>query len=581
MDYNKNYKEWLNKADSATKEQLLAISDNDNEIKECFSLPLAFGTAGMRGIIGAGTYRMNEYTVRRATKGLADYILSIDKADDGVVVAYDTRIFSYEFALAVARVLSYNKIKVFLYEDVRPVPMCSFAIRETNAIAGVMITASHNPKEYNGYKVYGSDGAQMSPDATDEIVNYIEKIEDYFSVKYADVISTERSAVQGRGGIKLNNYITVIGETIDKKYFDIISKLSLSVEAIAAESKELKIVYTPIHGTGYKPVMRILKRMGLAIDVVQEQISPDGRFPTVTAPNPENADTLKMGIELAEKINSEVVIGTDPDGDRMGIALRGDDNNFYLLNGNQIGVLLLDYILTRHVEKGTLPANAAAIKTIVTTSLAKKVAENFGIAIYDVLTGFKYIGEKIKQWEIDGKHTFVFGYEESYGYLCGTHARDKDAVVASMLFAEMVAYYKYIGTSVHQRLQELFKKYGYYVDKNVAITYKGLDGMQKMATIMDTIRNITIKDIAGYNVEFFSDYNTSITTNSDGSTKKILLPKSNVLYYGLEGGDWVCVRPSGTEPKLKVYVSISEKDREKTQKKADAIINYMIQEYMQ
>lgn len=577
MEYINRYNEWLIKVNSVEKEELLKIKDSDKDIKERFSLPLEFGTAGMRGVIGIGTFRMNEYTVRRATKGLADYINSLGAkaAKKGVVIAYDTRHLSYEFAIAVARVLANNKINSFVFEDVRPVPICSFAIRHLKASAGVMITASHNPKEYNGYKVYGPDGAQMSPEATDMVVEYIEKIEDYFSIAVDDIDSESHLDVYGADNEYINEYIKIIGESVDAPYYESISLQSLSKEAVEQEASSLKIVYTPIHGAGYKPVMRILEQMGIPVNIVKEQAEADPNFSTVSAPNPENADTLALGIKLANELGSDVVIGTDPDCDRMGIALRGDNSEFYLLNGNQIGALLLDYILRRKKETGTLPENAAAVKTIVTTTLAAKIAASYGVKIYDVLTGFKFIGEKIKEWEADKSHTFIFGYEESFGYLAGTHSRDKDAVVSSMLFAEMVAYYKNIGTSVSKRLQELYSTFGYYVENSVAITYKGLDGMVRMAEIMANVRAEKFTDIAGYQVEFFSDYSTSLTLYKDNNIEKILLPKANVLYYGLSGGDWVCVRPSGTEPKLKVYVSASAPNRADAENKAQSILKYM------
>lgn len=577
MNYLSIYKQWLSSVNDLDKQELLSIEKDNNEIKERFSLPLEFGTAGMRGVIGIGTYRMNVYTVQRATKGLSDYVLSLgdDAMKSGVVIAYDTRRFSYEFALAAAKVLSYYKINCYLFEDVRPVPICSFAVRYLKATAGIMITASHNPKEYNGYKVYGDDGAQMSPEATAKVVEYINKVKDYFCIPSADVDVNSRKDIIGADNKYINEYVKVVGESIDREYFKALSKLSLSKEAIARQAKSIKIVYTPIHGAGYKPVMRVLEQMGLPINVVAEQAEPDINFSTVSAPNPENQDTLSLGIKLADELGSDVVIGTDPDGDRMGIALRGGDNQFYLLNGNQIGVLLLDYILRRKTETGTLPENAAVVKTIVTTSLANKVVSSYGAKIYDVLTGFKFIGEKIKQWESNNLHTFMFGYEESYGYLAGTHSRDKDAVVASMLFAEMVAYYMDLGITITERLQQIYEKHGYYTDKSVAITYKGLDGMARMAEIMCSLREITINEIAGYNVEFFSDYNKSLTIHKDGKSEEIYLPKSNVLYYGLSGGDWACVRPSGTEPKLKIYVSVSADSKIQADDKAQAIIDYM------
>lgn len=571
MDHISTYKEWLNTVSGSEREELVALAANDEELKERFTLPLAFGTAGMRGTLGLGTYRMNEYTVRRATYGLAEYIIQLGEQDKGVVISYDTRNKSYEFALTAAKVLAAKKIKAYLFENVRPVPICSFSIGYFKAIAGIMITASHNPKEYNGYKVYGSDGAQMSPEATERVVKIIEK-SGYFGIDEAEVNIKCREDIIGLDGTNINPYIEVVGKSVDEAYYNIISKLSLSPDAVSQEGKNLKIVYTPLHGTGYIPVTTILKRMNIPCSVVEEQALPDGDFPTVKVPNPEQPDALALGVELADKLNSDVVIGTDPDADRMGVAIRNNEGKFVLLNGNQIGALLMDYILKRHTEKGTLPSNAAVVKTIVTTSLAKKIADSYGVKCFDVLTGFKFIGEKIKEWGENNKHTFMFGYEESYGYLAGTHAKDKDAVVSAMLFAEMVCYYKSLNVSLYNRLIELFESFGYFVEKNIALVFKGLDGMKIMADKMDMLAQTEISELDGIKVEYLSNYNDSITTYSDGKQEKILLPKSNVLYYMLDSGDWVCARPSGTEPKLKLYVSASGVNAAEAEQKADKLI---------
>lgn len=572
MTYNEEYAKWLNSVDEGDKAELESIAGNEKEKAERFSLPLAFGTAGMRGIIGIGSFRMNEYTVRRATLGLAKFI--IDEGEEackkGVVIAYDTRIKSFEFALAAARVLAANKINVYFFENVRPVPFCSFAVGELKTAAGIMITASHNPKEYNGYKVYGPDGAQMSPENTADVVKYIYGL-DYFGIEEAAVVTSDRKDIVGKDGFKLNDYIEVIGKTVDEKYYSTISALSLSPEAVKAQCANLRIVYTPIHGTGYIPVTTMLSRMNIPFDLVEEQKSPDGNFPTVKLPNPENPDALALGIKLANEIKADVVIGTDPDADRMGVAVRREDGEFILLNGNQIGAMLADYILRRHTEKGDLPKNAAIVKTIVTTSLAKKIAESYGAECIDVLTGFKFIGEKINKWAVDGERTFMFGYEESYGYLSGTHAKDKDAVVSAMLFAEMVCYYKNVGVSIYQRLQELYAKHGYFVELSEAATFAGLDGMKIMADKMDELGKTEIKEINGEKVVFTDNLNTGVRTYADGRKEKIDLPKSNVYYYSL-GSDWVCARPSGTEPKLKVYVSACGESEEIARNKATALI---------
>ena len=573
MDYKENYEKWLGSCTEEEKKQLLEIADDDKEIRERFTLPLAFGTAGMRGTIALGISNMNVYTVARATKGLADYVngLGKEQAERGVVVSYDTRRMSFEFALITARVLAANKIKVRLFEDVRPVPMCSYAVRHTNAIAGVMITASHNPKEYNGYKVYGEDGAQMSPEATAVVVDFIDKT-DYFGIALADVKTCERNEIKGKDNFALNDYITVIGKSLDEDYYTEISKLSLSPEAVKAEGAKMKLVYSPIHGSGYVPVTTMLSRMGIKAEVVEEQKDPDTEFSTVQMPNPEQPDALALGIKLADKISADVVIGTDPDCDRMGVAVRDDKGEFVLLTGNQIGALLLDYILLRRKERGDLPANGAVVKTIVTTNLADKIAKSYGMTVYDVLTGFKFIGEKIKEWEGSGKHTFMFGYEESYGYLSGTHARDKDAVVASMLFSEMVCYYQYIGKKLYDRLQEIFEKYGYFAETSKSFAFKGLDGMQKMADIMEKARKEYFDEFAGIKTVSKLDFKKRVEVFADGKTVPITLPETNVIKYTLGNDEWVCIRPSGTEPKLKVYVSVNAKSAKEADERRKAVL---------
>lgn len=573
MDHKKTYAMWVENCSDEEKKELLAIADDEKEIKERFTLPLAFGTAGMRGTIALGISNMNVYTVARATKGLADYVNGLGKAEAerGVVVSYDTRRMSFEFALITARVLAANGIKVRLFEDVRPVPMCSYAVRHTNAIAGVMITASHNPKEYNGYKVYGEDGAQMSPEATAVVVGFIDKT-DYFGIKLADVKTTDRNEIKGKDNFALNDFITVIGKSLDEDYYAEISKLSLSPEAVAAEGAKMKLVYSPIHGSGYVPVTTMLSRMGIKAEVVEEQKYPDTEFSTVAMPNPEQPDALKLGIKLADKISADVVIGTDPDCDRMGVAVRDDKGEFILLTGNQIGALLLDYILLRHKERGDLPENGAVVKTIVTTNLADKIAKSYGMTVYDVLTGFKFIGEKIKEWEQNGKHTFMFGYEESYGYLSGTHARDKDAVVASMLFAEMVCYYQYKGKKLYDRLQEIFREYGYFAETSKSFAFKGLDGMQKMSDIMEKARAEYFTDFGGIKTVSKLDFKKRVETFADGNTAPITLPETNVIKYTLGNDEWVCIRPSGTEPKLKVYVSVNAETAEKAEARRKAVL---------
>lgn len=575
MDYNQTYSQWL-QSDELTKEEKARLASlSEDEKKEMFFCPLQFGTAGMRGVLDLGTNRMNVFTVKRATQGLARYVKTLGKEamNRGVVISYDTRRYSSEFAIRVAKVLAHSGINAYLFNAVHPVPMCSFAIRHLGAIAGVMITASHNPKIYNGYKVYGEDGAQMSPESTDKVVEFIDKTP-YFGIKEAQVDLTADN-IKGLDNVKVHPHITVIGDSVDNAYFDTISKLSLSPEAVEKFGKNVKIVYTPVHGSGYVPVTRILSRMGITVNVVKEQAWPDTEFSTVRVPNPEEADTLRLGVELANKIGSDVVIGTDPDADRMGIAIRNDDGKFVLLNGNQIGVLLANYIFLRKKETSTMPSNGALVKTIVTTELARALATSYGVTTFDVLTGFKFIGEKIKEWEQSGEYTYLFGFEESYGSLVGTHARDKDAVVASMMFAEMVCYFDSVGKHVYDVLQGIYNQFGYYVEKARSIAFGGLDGMQKMADIMTQIRSSSFTEIAGTKVLAQSDFVTRKKTYADGKIEDIELPKTNAFKLHLENGDWICVRPSGTEPKLKFYVATSTPTESASEKKAESYLAYM------
>ena len=562
-DWQTTYQTWLSNVDASERETLIAMSEDER--RECFGRELSFGTAGMRGEVGLGTNRMNLYTVRRATAGLADYVLSLGEEGKrrGVVVSYDTRRFSKEFSLAVSEVLSAYGVKSYLFENVRPVPMCSFAVRYLNAAAGVMITASHNPKEYNGYKVYGADGAQMAEEGTAKVVAGISNA-DYFSVPYLPL-----NLADVKDGAKLNEWTTVIGKDVDEAYYGEVLKLTLSPEVTRKRGKDIKLVYTPVHGAGYVPVTTVLSRLGISPAVVEGQAMPDTEFSTVRVPNPENADTLAMGMALGDKTGADVVLGTDPDCDRMGVAVRDNEGKFVLLTGNQIGLLLLDYVLTRKKELGELPKNGAVVKTIVTTTLADRLANDFGVTVFNVLTGFKYIGEKIKEWEQTGEYTYLFGYEESYGSLCGTHARDKDAVVACMLFSEMCLYYEEKGMTVYDRLQSIFGSYGYYIEQNQSVEYKGLDGMEKMANVMKALREKTVEAIGEEKVVSTADYKKGIKVYPDGREEKLTLPTTNAMYYELSDRQFVCVRPSGTEPKLKLYVLVFSDNKEKATEKAN------------
>ena len=557
MDYKKTYLEWLN--DPALNEEaraeLLSIKDDEKEIEYRFGAELKFGTAGMRGLIGAGTNMMNVYTVRRATKGLSDYIGTLGEIarSRGVAISYDTRRKSGEFALAAAGVLLKNGIKVYIYENARPVPMLSYAVRKLGCVAGIMITASHNPKEYNGYKVYGEDGAQMSPEATERVVGFIKKITDYLSVE------TEKL---GCMGCAVKAGATVIGTQFEQNYYNELYKLCLSGDAVAKEGKNVKLVYTPVHGTGYVPVTTVLKMLGINATVVKEQVEPDPEFSTVAVPNPEYKETLSMGIALADKIGADVVFGTDPDSDRLGVALRNDFGKFEALSGNQVGVLLLYYVLTRLKERGELSGDCFAVKSFVSTGLAKCVCDDFGVELKEVPVGFKYIGEKIKIAEESGKGTFVFGFEESCGYLRGTHARDKDAVVAGMLFAELVCYCKVKNTSVFKVLGEIYEKYGYFVDKTESVAFSGLNAMDDMNKAVASVGKKNLTVIGGRPVAAIRNYLTGERISCGNVTEKLEFSGLNCLYFELKGGGFVCLRPSGTEPKLKIYYSVTGESKD-------------------
>ena len=555
MDYKAEYEKWLNSPamNEEGKKELASVSDDNKAIEYRFGAELEFGTAGMRGIIGYGTNMMNVYTVRRATQGLSEYIKSLGAAamKRGVVISYDTRRKSDEFARAAAGVLAANGIVAYLFSDVHPVPMLSYAVRKLGTTAGIMITASHNPKEYNGYKVYGEDGAQMSPEATEVVVGFIEKIADYFSVREA-------------AGSSL---IKKVPASVDKSYYKKLTKLTLSPEAVKKVGKDLKLVYTPVHGSGYVPVTTILKKLKINVTVVPEQVKKDTEFSTVEVPNPEFKETLSMGIALAQKINADVVFGTDPDSDRLGVAVKDDKGEFVALSGNQVGILLLDYILTRLKEDGKLPANGVVVKSFVTTGMAKAICDDFGVELVDVPVGFKFIGEKIKEYEADHSHTFLFGFEESCGYLRGTEgSRDKDAVVASMLCAEMVCYYTYKKQSVYGRLMDIYAHYGYVLDRNISIKYSGLNAMKEMNAVVDACKTKKAEKFDIYNVVAVRDYSASVRRLTDGTEETLNIPKTNAVYYELENGSFICVRPSGTEPKLKIYYSVRAKDEESAEK---------------
>lgn len=556
MDYKVVYDNWLTSPYLCPEgvKELREISDDDKAIEYAFGAELEFGTAGMRGIIGYGTNKMNIYTVRRATQGLAEFIKAkgYSAMKKGVAISYDTRRNSELFARTAAGVLLYNDIKVYVYPEPRPVPMLSYAVRKLGCCAGIMITASHNPKEYNGYKVYGADGAQMSVEDTAEVVKYISAVTDYFSVK-----ETQVKEIKKRGNPAA---LSVIDKRTEKSYYDELVKLTLSKKAVKEVGKKIKIVYTPVHGSGFVPVTTILKRLKIRVTPVEEQTNPDPDFSTVEVPNPEFKETLKMGIALADKIKADVVFGTDPDCDRLGVAVRNDDGEFVALTGNQTGVLLLDYILLRLRVENKTPTNGVVIKSFVSTGLAALVCDNYGVELVETPVGFKFIGEKIKEYEADGSHTFIFGFEESCGYLRGTHARDKDAVVASMLFAEMTCYYQSVGKSVYGRLKEIYDKYGYVADVTDSVKYSGLNAMSDMNVAVERMREKKVENVGIYSISAVRDYLKGERT-SGGEVKKLDISGVNCLYYELLSGGFICLRPSGTEPKLKIYYSVKAKDK--------------------
>jgi phosphoglucomutase len=551
---------WLESERLSSKEhiELLELSSNTKEKEYRFGKTLEFGTAGMRGLIGMGTNMMNRHMVNWATQALANFIKATDNAlSRGVVISYDTRRMSREFAVSCATVLATNGIKTYLYNEVHPVPMLSYAVRKLNAFAGIMITASHNPKEYNGYKVYGEDGAQMSPEATKNVVNFMSKIGSALS---DEILFDEHSFKK----------VKKVPKFVDASYYRALKKLSLSKKEVKKVGKTIKLVYTPVHGSGYVPVTKILKKLGITATVILEQAKPDTEFSTVKVPNPEYAETLSIAIEKAKEIGADVVFGTDPDCDRLGVAIK-DGEEFKSLSGNQVGVLLLDYILKRLKEKGKLNSSNFAVISFVTTSLAKSVANDYGIDLMETPVGFKYIGEKIKIYDDTGRRKFIFGFEESCGYLRGTHARDKDGVVASMLFAEMFCYYTYNGVSIKDRLEEIYKKYGYVVDKSVSVEYSGLNAMDEMNKVVNSMRKSTVKTIGREKVKATRDYLTLTKKITNGDLVKIDCDTANAVYYELEGGGFVCLRPSGTEPKLKIYYSVKGEDLNTAQKRFEKL----------
>lgn len=562
--YLENYQRWL-KSSALTqceKDELEAIKDDDNEIKFRFSSYLSFGTAGLRGIMKVGMNAMNTYTVAHATQGLAAIINECGRGSDGVVIAYDSRNNSEIFAHKAAEVLSAANIKVYIFDSLRPTPELSFALRYLKCVAGVNITASHNPKQYNGYKAYWDDGAQLSPEHADAVSAQISKLDIFDDVKAKPF---DEAVKNGR--------IIIIGKDVDNAYLDMVNAQAVNPNAVKQVADDLKIVYTPLHGAGYKMVPEILERIGLKhLYRVEEQFVLDGNFPTVQKPNPEYAQVFTLGINLANKVGSDLIIATDPDSDRVGVMARNKKGDFETITGNQMGALLLDYIITAYENTNTMPEDPYAIKTIVTTEIVSKICESHNIKLYNVLTGFKFIGEVIKKHEQSGKGSFIFGFEESYGYLKGTYARDKDAVVASMLICEMTAYYKLKNMTLIDALDMLYERYGFYYESNIEIYMEGLDGPSKINALIDGYRNNLPKSLGRARVMRFGDYKSGeIMDIVSGKSSPTGLPKSNVLSFGLENGDVILVRPSGTEPKIKFYFLLCGENIDDTKNK---IIEY-------
>lgn len=552
MDYKQKYDQWLEDDyfDAETKKELQSISGDDKEIKERFYKDLEFGTAGLRGIIGAGTNRMNIYTVGKATQGLANYIVSQgeETVKKGVAIAYDSRNMSPEFAETTALIMAANGIPVHIYPSLRPVPMLSFAVRHLDCTAGVVITASHNPPEYNGYKVYWSDGGQVPAPRDGEITAEVNKVTDYKDIKK---ISLEEA--------KSKKLYNVIDSAVDDAFIENIKAQALNSDLVKQLGDDFKVVYTPIHGSGNVPVRRALEEAGFKnVYVVKEQEQPDGNFPTVGYPNPENPDVFTLAIALAKEKNADIIVGTDPDADRVGAVVKDDKGDYIVLTGNMTGALLTEYILSQRKAQGKLPANGAVIKTIVSTEIIRPICEEYGVKLFDVLTGFKYIGEKIKEFEQSGEYQYVFGFEESYGSLPGTYARDKDAVAATFLICEMAAYYKSKGMTLYDGLLAMYQKYGFSKEGIKSLTLKGIEGLEKIQKIMATFRENTPSEFAGISVTWARDYKTKVFKNlKTGETEEDTLPVSDVLHYTLEDGTWICVRPSGTEPKLKFYYGVT------------------------
>lgn len=563
MNYLEEYKNWCTNSifDENIKKELLKIKDNQKEIEDRFYKSLEFGTAGLRGVMGAGTNRMNKYTVMKATQGLANFIIKERGQNRGVAISYDSRNMSKEFSEYTALCLNANGIKTYIFESLRPVPELSFAVRKLGCISGIMITASHNPPKYNGYKVYWEDGAQITAPKDKQIINEVNSV-----TKYEDIKTIEKETAISKG------LYNVIGKEIDDEYIEELKKLVLNKEIIKEEGKKLKIVYTPLHGTGNIPVRRILKELGFEnVYVVPEQEKPDGNFPTVEYPNPEDKKAFKLALELAQKVEADIVLATDPDADRLGVYAKDSKTNTYMgFTGNMSAMLIAEYLLSQRKERKMLSNNGAMVTSIVSTDLAKAISKKYNIKLFEVLTGFKYIGEKIRQFEETKEYKYEFGFEESYGCLSGTYARDKDGIAAVTTLCEAAAYYKSKGITLYDQMLNIYKEYGYYMEDTVAITLEGKDGAEQIKNIMEKVRNNPPSEIGKHKVIKFIDYKKEIKINmQNGKEEKTNLPNSNVLYFELENDNWCCIRPSGTEPKIKFYLGIKSNSEENAKKELE------------
>ncbi len=570
MDYLEKYEEWCNNPvfDENTRKELIALKGNDKEIKERFYQDLEFGTAGLRGIIGAGTNRMNIYTVGKATQGLANFIIKEKGQARGVAIAYDSRHMSKEFSEMAALCLNANGIKTYRFDSLRPTPELSFAVRELGCIAGIVVTASHNPPEYNGYKVYWEDGAQIVPPKDKQIIEEVNNVTDYAEIKQMDRKEAEEKGL----------YHT-IGKEVDDRYIEELKKQSLNMDIVKEMADDMTIVYTPLHGTGNIPARRILKEIGFKnVYVVPEQEMPDGDFPTVSYPNPEDPKAFELALKLAKEKKADVVLATDPDADRLGVyAIDPKTNEYVPFTGNMSALLIAEYILSEKKKRNLIPANGAIVTTIVSSNMTKAIAKEYNIKLIETLTGFKYIGEQIKLFEQNKSYEYLFGFEESYGCLAGTHARDKDSIVAVMLLCEAAAFYKKQGLTLWEQMINIYEKYGYYRETLATMTLKGIEGKEKIKEIIEKLRNTTIESVGNFKVEEIRDYQKHTIKNlKTGKDEETTLPTSNVLYFALENDAWCCVRPSGTEPKIKFYMGTKENTMESADKKLEELKEAML-----